>query len=1247
MLHRAASNAYSWWWASHIRTKQSKWLDNNLQDVEVKVESVLKLIEEDGDSFAQKAEMYYRKRPELVKFVEDFYRAYRALAERYDHISGELHRANKALATVFPDQLQLPIGDGDEEEGDATHETTTAVLPEEDPAKETAQETSSKATSMAMSRDAAEEKIDGLLKGILVLQTEKEFVKTSYESSLAKYWDIERRMTDMQKEVCGLQDRYGFSMAIEDDEARALMAATALKTCEAALFSLRAQQKQFVEEASSVSSEIRVSRKKLASLKEMKSSSVEETPGLELQAMSEKIKEHFERASVEELAEKINELAGKIIALELIASSQTAQIRRLRMDGGELRRSLEEEKGGHGEKIRGAEKELILLESLERSIRAENKKLREGFSVACRGFIDLSERIHPADTSSTLREHQFDELREDPDEEEEEEDDDDDDDNGGASLLQEHQGHGETAGSSYSSLQDHQINGKKEDLEEEGVKLSSGDGGSSLHQEEHRDGEEAESSCLPLQEGLMMGQKQGNDEEKDGGGSPDVGIVEKASSIYGGSLSLEENQGDGGEGGSSSSSLQDDLIKVLKQDGDDEKEAIVEETRTGNGGSSLQPENQREEAVAETSSLQGCLIKGLTQYNNDQEEGIIGETNSFNGGLSLHQEHQRDEAEAVNSYSSLQDPLIKRHNQDTEDIEGIAEKTSFDDGSSSSHQGQQHSRTEAGSPCSLSRHGHPMNEQNKDHYEEEGDVLKTSSNNDSSSLHQEHHRDEAEAGNSNSSLQDPLIKGLNQDNEEEEEGITEKTGSNNMDRSSLHHEHPREEEEEEEASKSGSSLQDPLIKVLKQDDNPAEESVAEETRYTNGGTSSHQEEEDNSGKTREAFRTLSYGDPAEENDNTNKEIKREEKDKGGTEAQPYWTPEPDFPNLFQRPELAHDIEAPTIQSFVSFQNRTLEPSPEKKTKKRDDADKEEEEEEERSLNLQQLLQGIGLEGREKLFLAEYTSILRNYKETKRSLKETMAEIRAKDEEIVFLRAKLQFLESSSPAMEDSSSELDLRLPDDPGTPNAVEAKFRRDMDEILEENLEFWLRFSESFEKLQAVISAWRELQAGVHELGGGARLKSLEEIRGELAAWGEESVKLEEELGRRLSSLKKMEEEMGTAELRGNRAGKLNGEVKGMERENRRVGEEMAGGRRRAAAARAEVEMAMARARRAAGMVSPGRAQPHYQFKYLAARTKVPLRSLLLFGAKPKPKKPSSIFSCMNPALQKQYSDLAAALPP
>lgn len=53
---------------------------------------MLKLIEEDGDSFAKKAQMYYQKRPELIAHVEEFYRMYRSLAERYDHVTGELRK---------------------------------------------------------------------------------------------------------------------------------------------------------------------------------------------------------------------------------------------------------------------------------------------------------------------------------------------------------------------------------------------------------------------------------------------------------------------------------------------------------------------------------------------------------------------------------------------------------------------------------------------------------------------------------------------------------------------------------------------------------------------------------------------------------------------------------------------------------------------------------------------------------------------------------------------------------------------------------------------------------------------------------------------------------------------------------------------------------------------------------------------------------------------------------------------------
>ncbi|MBA0834049.1 hypothetical protein Goarm_006437 [Gossypium armourianum] len=113
MLQRAANNAYSWWWASHIRTKQSKWMDQNLQEMEQQVKAVLKLLEE-GDSFARGAEVYYKRRPELIHFVEESYRAYRALAERYDHLSTELQNANSTIASVFPEQLHFAMEDEDE-----------------------------------------------------------------------------------------------------------------------------------------------------------------------------------------------------------------------------------------------------------------------------------------------------------------------------------------------------------------------------------------------------------------------------------------------------------------------------------------------------------------------------------------------------------------------------------------------------------------------------------------------------------------------------------------------------------------------------------------------------------------------------------------------------------------------------------------------------------------------------------------------------------------------------------------------------------------------------------------------------------------------------------------------------------------------------------------------------------------------------------------------------------------------------
>ncbi|KAJ8547548.1 hypothetical protein K7X08_011134 [Anisodus acutangulus] len=98
--HQDSRRMYSWWWDSHISPKNSRWLGENLTDMDAKVKGMIKLINEDADSFARRAEMYYKKRPELMKFVEEFYRAYRALAERYDHATGVIRHAHRTMTDL-------------------------------------------------------------------------------------------------------------------------------------------------------------------------------------------------------------------------------------------------------------------------------------------------------------------------------------------------------------------------------------------------------------------------------------------------------------------------------------------------------------------------------------------------------------------------------------------------------------------------------------------------------------------------------------------------------------------------------------------------------------------------------------------------------------------------------------------------------------------------------------------------------------------------------------------------------------------------------------------------------------------------------------------------------------------------------------------------------------------------------------------------------------------------------------------
>ncbi|XP_061367268.1 protein NETWORKED 2D-like [Gastrolobium bilobum] len=455
MLQRAASNAYSWWWASHIRTKQSKWMEQNLQDMEEKVQNVLKLLEEEGDSFAKRAEMYYKRRPELINFVEESFRAYRSLADRYDHISTELQNANNTIASVCPDQV--PYMDDEDEDSPRTprkkpeglkpnipnpplkdlKSVITTATKKLNPKKVVASKgPTSKVPKSGLSRKEAIEEVDKLQKQILALQTVKEFVKSTYDNAIARYWETEQQIKELQEKVSNLQDELGEGIVIDDEEARRLMAEAALKSCQETLFRLEEKQAVAVDETRIESKRVKEVREKLSSLmnelhydqtnkKEPRAKrdvkEVAETKDLgeedvdkmtqqrqELQLLHEKIKEHFDAGSysplsVTEMAEKIDDLVNKVISLETSVSSQTALVKRLKIETDELHsmiRTLEEDKESLisdkiklNDQLREMDEKLHELQDLKQTVEDQNCNLQSHFTEAHCNLDHLSEKV--------------------------------------------------------------------------------------------------------------------------------------------------------------------------------------------------------------------------------------------------------------------------------------------------------------------------------------------------------------------------------------------------------------------------------------------------------------------------------------------------------------------------------------------------------------------------------------------------------------------------------------------------------------------------------------------------------------------------------------------------------------------------------------------------------------------------------------------------------------------------------------
>jgi len=409
--------------------------------MEVKVQDVLKLISEDGDSFAKRAEMYYEKRPELIQYVEESFRAFRALAERYDHLSKDLQNANHTLGTVCPEKLRFAMDEDDEygspefgKNSDAPklnkaaikylkHLKTTGWEQLQTNKYSKAVESNEVVEKSGLSKSEALEQIDKLQKEILVLQTVKEFVKTSYESGIAKYWGIENQMMEMQQQLCRLRDEFNVETVVEDDEARTLLAQTALESCEETLIHLHEKQERYIQEAREEYKKIEDASRLLKSLRPeylndetdkkapTESSTKEVDDGIQEKHEVKEILEKkepedpgsSESLSVMELTENIDELVNKVISLETGMSSQTVLINRLRTEADDLHaqiRDLENEKetlinGTHNRssKVKELEEKFHMLQELNKNVEDQNYNLHMNFVEARSSLDHLSEKL--------------------------------------------------------------------------------------------------------------------------------------------------------------------------------------------------------------------------------------------------------------------------------------------------------------------------------------------------------------------------------------------------------------------------------------------------------------------------------------------------------------------------------------------------------------------------------------------------------------------------------------------------------------------------------------------------------------------------------------------------------------------------------------------------------------------------------------------------------------------------------------
>lgn len=1116
-------------------------------DMEEKVQSAIKLIEEDGDSFAKRAEMYYKKRPELISFVEETYKAYRALAERYDHISKELQNANTTIASAFPDRVPFM----DEEDDDGSPRTprripegfktnipnpplkdlknvVTAATKKFNAKKIASAAATSEVPKSGLTRKEALEEVSKLQKQILSLQTVKEFVKSSYDNSIARYWETEDKIKELQERVSVLQDELGEGIVIEDDEARRLMAEAALKSCQETLEQLQEKQERSVHETKIESKRIKDAKAKLGSLMnefeydQSKSKeprvkrdvkSVEERKDLEedegrltqqiqdLQLLQETVKVRFEASSnsslaATEMAEKIDELVNKVIILETAVSSQTALVDGLRTETDELqghiqtleddKESLIKDKNKLNNQLREMEQKMLAVQDLNQTVEDQNSNLQTHFTEARCNINRLSVEVQSVQPSEEVKV---------PD----------------SSQIQKN--------SSGEADSKHEAEGKFP-LNQDNV----------LMNDENKS--EKEHTGL-LEDALNSDKEQPNEEVKVAGSSE----IQKNSS----GQAESKHEPEGKVPLNQDNALLNDVRKSEKEQNGLLEDAINSDEKQPN----------EEVKVADSLEIQKNS-SGQTESKHEPE-----------GEIPLHQED-----------NVLLNDVKKSEKEHTGFLEDAVNS------------------------------GEELNIANNIEDKVTSDTKFKVTDSPQNGVQQ----------------QPSLISqnGLDTENNLKVTSTLEMEGATAVENKPL-----KELTDQEKTLNLGNS------------DGKETVSMSTITTTENQEVGQHQTSNKADHSSSESFEKLQENDVKQDPSKTGNNLGVDHKEQETTPDD-----EPDWRKMFLD----------------------------------------------------------GMQDREKALLTEYTNTLRNYKDVKKRLAEIedknqdktldsclqlqLNELKTsnflKDQEIRILHQKLSLFQITMEGNEDLADSISvppqeehdiqqLLKIDQPASPSAIEEKFRSNMDEILEENLTFWLKFSTTYAEIQRFETTIKDLQtevskleenrkssegsAGIkHSLKSDARpiYKHLTEIQSEITVWVEKSALMKEELQRRLSSLCLIQEEITNAlkasaedddfRFTSYQAAKFQGEVLNMKQENNKVADELQAGLDIATSLQLEIEKALIKLNEQYEL-STSKRQESGDLRQSETQARVPLRTFI-FGVKPKKQ---SIFSYMTPRMHRKFNSASA----